>query len=87
MVSVLRWVENSNVAGRTVPDGFVVLLADDGDRQLRLLVEEVRRSAVQSVPAVPLSPLFWTAQILKECGNIKFGCRNISALQKKYQHT
>ncbi len=24
--------------------------------------------------------VFLTAQILKECGNIKFGCRNISAL-------
>ena len=57
---VLWWVENSNAAGRTVPVDFVVLLADDEERHLRLPVEEVQRRSVSSVPSVstvPLSPL------------------------------
>ena len=60
MISVLRWVENSNAAGRTVPVSFVVLLANDGDRQLWLPVEEERRGlvpSVQSMPLVSVSPL------------------------------
>uniref|UniRef100_A0A2N9EZV7 Uncharacterized protein n=1 Tax=Fagus sylvatica TaxID=28930 RepID=A0A2N9EZV7_FAGSY len=57
--SVLRRVENSNAAGRTVPVGFFFLLADYGDRQLgyRFVGRHGSVPSVPSVPAVLLSPL------------------------------
>jgi hypothetical protein len=72
-VSVLRRVENSNAASHIVPVGFVVLLADDGDRHLWLLVEEVRRGSVPSVLSIPLSPLIVIVKVLYQdmSSNIK----------------
>ena len=51
---VRRRFENSITARRAVPVGLVVFLADEGDRCLRLSVEQVRFGSVGSVLSVAM---------------------------------
>ena len=64
--SVRRRSEKSITARRAVPVGLVVFVADEGDRCLRLSVEQVRFGSVGSVLSVAtvcLTPLIPTPNL------------------------